>query len=247
MELSELKAKICDTFCGEQEALDALLALFNDDNAVFPFNEYEFLLISMLSQGGITYDDYKKIRAEYLSHNPNLWVFEISAPRDFGEKYAQTLLQTMSSNLLIPNNSLDGNYHGEYDLWLDGIKIEVKASRMMDKNSNEPLYKKALSSKTKKNFLMNFQQLKPQCCDVFVWLAVYRDSTTIWVMSSSEVTKHPDYSQGQHRGNIGNEGQLHITQKNIHTLDKYIVQGTNIETAICDAAKRCRTFKTRHK
>lgn len=242
MELSELKAKICDTFRGQQEALDVLLMLFDNDNAVFPFNEYELLLISMLSQGGITYNDYQQIRAEYLKQNPNLWVFEISAPRAFGESYGQTLLQTMSSKLLVPNNTLDKDYHGQYDLWLDGIRIEVKASRMTDVDSDEPLYKKALSSNSQKNFLMNFQQLKPQCCDVFVWLAVYRDCTTIWVMSSNEVAKHPDYSQGQHRGNIGNEGQLHITQKNIHTLDKYIVEGKNIETAIRVAGKRNKKF-----
>ena len=85
---------------------------------------------------------------------------------------------------------------------------------------------------------MNFQQLKPQCCDVFVWIAVYRDNTTIWVMNSDEVKKHVDYSHGQHRGNKGNEGQLHITSKNIGTLDKYITQGSDIETSIRNAAKR---------
>ncbi len=88
---------------------------------------------------------------------------------------------------------------------------------------------------------MNFQQLKPQYCDVFVWLAVYRDSTTIWVMSSCEVEEHSDYSFGRHRGNLGNEGQLHVTQRNIHTLDKYIVEGTDIETAIRNAAYRNKT------
>lgn len=85
---------------------------------------------------------------------------------------------------------------------------------------------------------MNFQQLKPQCCDVFVWIAVYRDSTTMWVMSSDEVKEHPDYSLGQHRGNKGNEGQLHVTSKNIRTLDQYITEGSDIETSIKNAVKR---------
>lgn len=241
MELSELKDKICSTYCGEKEQLEKLLALFDEDKAVFPFNEYELLLTTMLAQGGIKYDEYKAIRAEYLSRNPNLWVFEISAPRSFGETYAQTLLQTMSSKLLTPNKDLDPDYDKQYDLWLDGIRIEVKASRAVDSDSDEPLYKKALSLNTKKNLLMNFQQLKPQYCDVFVWLAVYRDSTTIWVMSSREVEEHSDYSFGQHRGNLGDEGQLHVTQRNIHTLDKYIVEGTNIETAIRNAAYRNKT------
>lgn len=238
MELSQLKDKICQTFSGERDELERLLDLFEHDNSVFPFNEYELLLFSMLSKGGITYDDYTRIRAEYISRNPNLWVFELSAPRTFGEKYGQTLLQSISANLKIPDKNLDPNYNGEYDLWLDGIKVEVKASRATDKNSEEPLYKKALSSDSKKDFLMNFQQLKPQCCNVFVWIAVYRDSTTIWVMNSQKVLSHPDYSQGQHRGNHGNEGQLHITSKNIHSLDKYIAQGSNIEDRIRNAAIR---------
>ena len=85
---------------------------------------------------------------------------------------------------------------------------------------------------------MNFQQLKPQCCDVFVWLAVYRDEMTIWVMSSNEVMSHADYSKGQHRGNSGNEGQLHITQDNIATLDQYVLKDDDIVTAIRNAKGR---------
>ena len=238
MELTQLKDRICQAFNGTEDELHKLLTIVDNDYSVYPFNEYELLLFSMLSKGGITYDDYLRIRSEYISRNPNLWVFEISAPRKFGEQYGQTLLQTISNNLKTPNKTLDPTYSNEYDLWFDGIKIEVKASRATDKMSDEPLYKKALSSDTQKDFLMNFQQLKPQCCDIFIWIAVYRDRTTIWVMNSDDVKNHPDYSLGQHRGNKGNEGQLHITSKNIHTLDKYITEGAKIEDAIRQAASQ---------
>ncbi|OQC44141.1 MAG: hypothetical protein BWX59_02085 [Bacteroidetes bacterium ADurb.Bin028] len=186
----------------------------------------------------MTYEQYIDIRAEYISANPNLWVFEISAPRGFGEKFAQTYVQGKCSKLKSPNKKLDPNYSGDYDLWLDGIRIEVKASRAVDSDSEEPLYMKALSRKTDKNFLMNFQQLKPQCCDVFIWVAVYRDQIVLWVMSSKEVLENPSYSKGQHRGNKGNEGQLHIRQDNVALLEKYELQGDNLEQAIRDAAKR---------
>jgi hypothetical protein len=186
----------------------------------------------------LTYEQYIDIRAEYISANPNLWVFEISAPRGFGEKFAQTYVQGKCSKLKSPNKKLDPNYSGDYDLWLDGIRIEVKASRAVDSDSEEPLYMKALSRKTDKNFLMNFQQLKPQCCDVFIWVAVYRDQIVLWVMSSKEVLENPSYSKGQHRGNKGNEGQLHIRQDNVAQLEKYELQGDNLEQAIRDAAKR---------
>ncbi len=178
------------------------------------------------------------IRSEYISENPNLWVFEISAPRGFGEKFAQTYIQGKCSNLKKASKKLDPDYSGQYDLWLDGITIEVKASRAVDSDSDEPLYMKALSRNTKKRFLMNFQQLKPQYCDVFIWVAVFRDEIVLWIMGSSEVLNNPLYSKGQHRGNIGNEGQLHIKDDNIHMLNKYELKGDNIEAAIKAATSR---------
>ncbi len=123
-------------------------------------------------------------------------------------------------------------------MWLDGIRIEVKASRVVDSNSDEPLYMKALSRNSNKNFLMNFQQLKPQCCDVFIWVAVFRDQIVLWVMSSKEVLSNPLYSKGQHRGNKGNEGQLHIKQDNIALLNDFELRSDNLEEAIRLAAAR---------
>ena len=238
MELTELKDSIIEAFNGSKEDLEKVLTRVEEDQAIFPFNEYEHLICNLIEKGGLTYEQYLDIRAEYISENSNLWVFEISAPRGFGEKFAQTYVQGKCSKLKKPSKKLDPNYSGEYDLWLDGITIEVKASRAVDSDSEEPLYMKALSIGTKKRFLMNFQQLKPQCCNVFIWVAVFRDEIVLWVMSSSEVQNHALFSKGQHRGNKGNEGQLHIKHDNIEQLDKYVLNGDNLEQAIRDAAKR---------
>jgi hypothetical protein len=238
MELTELKTKIIESFTGSAGDLDEVLQMVEDDQSIFPFNEYEHLVCNLIERGGLTYEQYIDIRTEYISANPNLWVFEISAPRGFGEKFAQTYVQGKCSKLKSPSKKLDPNYAGDYDLWLDGIKIEVKASRAVDSDSEEPLYMKALSRNTDKNFLMNFQQLKPQCCDVFIWVAVYRDQIVLWVMSSKEVLENPSYSKGQHRGNKGNEGQLHIRQDNIGQLAAYELQGDNLEKAIREAGQR---------
>lgn len=121
---------------------------------------------------------------------------------------------------------------------MDNITIEVKASRAVDAESDSPLYMKALSRNSKKNLLMNFQQLKPQCCDVFIWVAVFRDEIVLWIMNSNEVLKNPLYSQGQHRGNSGNEGQLHVKHDNIHLLKQYELKDDDIEKAVRDAAAR---------
>ncbi|AQQ72019.1 hypothetical protein SMSP2_02398 [Limihaloglobus sulfuriphilus] len=238
MELTELKDKIISSFTGSEKDLHQVLDLVEEDQAIFPFNEFKHLICNLLHKGGLSYDKYVEIRTEYISENPNLWIFEISAPRGFGEKFAQTYVQGKCSKLKKPSKKLDKNYSGEYDLWLDGITIEVKASRAVDSDSEEPLYMKALSRNTDKRFLMNFQQLKPQCCDVFIWVAVFRDQIVIWIMNSDEVTSNPLFSKGQHRGNIGKEGQLHIKHDNIQQLDKYELKDDDIESAIRKAAAR---------
>ncbi len=99
------------------------------DLSVFPFNEYEYLICSLIEKDGLTYEQYLDIRAEYVAENPNLWIFEISAPRGFGEKFAQTYVHGMCRDLKKPSKKLDTEYSGQYDMLLDGIKIEVKASR----------------------------------------------------------------------------------------------------------------------
>ncbi len=96
----------------------------------------------------------------------------------------------------------------------------------MEFNRNEPLYLKALSSNSTLPFDINFQQIKPRFCDVFVWLAAWRDVIKYWVIPSFQVANHPHYSTGQHRGNVG-EGQLHLNRENIGEFDGYLVRSIN--------------------
>ena len=94
---------------------------------------------------------------------------------------------------------------------------------------------KALSKDTTKRFLMNFQQLKPACCQVFIWVAVFRDEIVLWIISSKDVANNPSYSP-QHRGGI--EGQVMITNENVHLLNQYELKDDNIEKAIRRAASK---------
>jgi len=238
MELIELKSKLIDSFDGSKEDLTAILRIVEDDIPIFPFNEYEHLVCYFLDKNALSFDKYIEIRTEYINENPNLWVFEISAPRGFGEKFAQTYVNGLCRDLVKPSKKTDPTYSGEYDFWLDDIKIEVKASRAVDANSSEPLYMKALSSDTNKPFLMNFQQLKPTCCDVFIWVAVFRDAIKIWVLGSADVSNHNLYSRGQHRGNKGNEGQLHVKHDNVEQLSAYDLGSGDLKAAIIAASTR---------
>lgn len=236
MELTELKDKIIASFSGNNEELEEILEIVNDDLSIFPFNEYEYLIANMINRGGLTFEKYLDLRAEHISNNPYLWIFEISAPRKFGEHFAQTYIMGKSPNIKKASKKSDPDYSGQYDLWFEGIKIEVKASRVVSSDSDEPLYIKALSRNTKQPFSMNFQQLKPQYCDVFIWLAVFRDEVLIWIINSQTILNHPLYSVGQHRGNKGNEGQMHITHANINQLDEFILGSRNIEEALREEA-----------
>ena len=65
--------------------------------------------------------------------------------------------------------------------------------------------------------------MKPDCCDVFIWIAVWKDRIRYWVLSSEEVRTNKYYSSKQHRGNVG-EGQLFLTNSNIEEFNKYEVK-----------------------
>jgi hypothetical protein len=206
--------------------------------SMYPFNDYEYIISNLLVAGKLSYADYIELRDSYIARNMFLYVFEISAPRGFGEAWAQGHLKELVPDLQKPSKKLDHSYSGEYDFILDGkIKIEVKASRAVDFDSDEPLYVKALASDSKKRFDMNFQQVKPGCCDVFVWVGVWRDVIRHWVLASNEMASNRYYSTGQHRGNTG-EGQLHLKHDNVAEFAAYEAKSNELAAAIRSAYQR---------
>ena len=217
---------------------DALLGRLDGLTSVYPFNEYEFLIAHLLVADAITIDDYHLLRDEYIARNIFLYIFEISAPRGFGETWAQGHLKELVPDLIKPTKKTDPDYAGQYDFHLDGkVRIEAKASRAVAFQTDEPLYLKALASDSNKQFDMNFQQIKPGCCDVFIWIGVWRDRIRYWVLSSHEVASNKYYSAGQHRGNVG-EGQLHLTRDNIADFAAYEVRSDNLLSAFRKAFER---------
>lgn len=216
-------------YISRDEALSKHLCSENTDkmSAVYPFNKIEYIMVHLAASGLIDLQTYLNLRNSYIKRNKYLPVFEISAPRGFGETWAQKHLNSLVPEFERPSSKYDSEYSGQYDFWYNGIKIEVKASRGVDSRSSERLVVKALSSDTDKPFNMNFQQIKPGCCDVFIWMAVWLDRIDYWVLSSEEVESSCYYSHGQHRGNTG-EGQLWITRDNIREFDKYLADPKDI-------------------
>lgn len=233
--IKELKDDIqkLDNKCKNKYNLsdDHLNKLFS----VYPFNKFEYVISHLIAEKVISLDDYLEIRNAYVRRNKYLYLFEM-APRTFGETWGQQHLNELVPELDIPSKKLDQQYSGQYDFWYDGISIEVKASRVVKRKSGDSLLEKALLSSSSDGFDMNFQQLKPGCADVFVFIAVWKNAIRYWVLSSDDIKTNKYFSKGQHRGNMG-EGQLWITDKNIDDFDEYEAKPRDLLKAIIDKSK----------
>ncbi|MBA7585211.1 hypothetical protein ES708_27182 [subsurface metagenome] len=118
---------------------------------------------------------------------------------------------------------------GQYDIWIDGLRVEIKACRAIHTKKRGAIVSKALRYDSKKPFWMNFQQLKPDHCDGFVFIGVWVDQIVYWVMTSKEVKENKRISH-QHRGGI--EYQIGITDKNIAEFDLYKTPPSKIAETI---------------
>ena len=248
--MERLRAEL-DSLINKLERAPDFRAHLENLDSVHPFNEYEYVISHLLAARKLSIEEYRELRDSYIERNLYLYVFEISAPRGFGEKWAYGQLKLLLPELRRPSKELDPSCSGEYDFWLDwtdednashGIRIEVKTSRAVDfEKPDEPLYLKALASDSARPFDTNLQQIKPACADVFVWIGVWRDRIRYWVLSSNEVLNNKYYSKGQHRGNVG-EGQLHLNRDNIAESAPYEVRPVDMKNAIILAYRKQRSL-----
>ena len=201
--------------------------------SVFPFNEYEYILMFLLDKGVISFKEYEKLRKTYVSANRYAELYGL-APRIFGEMWHEHIME-LDRRFRKPDKSLDPNYDGQYDLWIEGVRVEVKACRAINTKKRGNLVEKALRYETKEPFWMNFQQIKVSMADVFIFIGVWLDKITHWVLSSEEVKKNKYYSP-QHRGGI--EYQIGITHKNISEFDIYLVEPSKIGDVVIQKGRK---------
>ena len=218
MDLKQLREYL-DKFISELQNNDRefLSSKLEDLISIFPFNEYEYILIFLRDKEIINFVEYEKLRDNYVKANKYLNLYGIS-PRNCGQQWCEEHLTSLDARFKKPSKKLDTKYNGQYDLWIEGIKLEVKASRATNKNKKGDIVSKALCYSSKEPFWMNFQQLKTEAADVFVFIGVWVDCLVYWVLSYREINKN-DYLSHQHRGGI--EYQIGITDKNISEFDKY--------------------------
>jgi hypothetical protein len=202
--------------------------------SVFPFNEYEFILMFLKDRGIISFEDYEKLRDNYVSANRYLDLFSL-APRVFGQIWGEKHIMDLDPRFRKPDKSLDPGYDGEYDLWIEGVKVEVKSSRAIHTKKRGSLVSKALRYGGDEPFWMNFQQLKLDACDVFIFIGVWVDRIVYWVMSDGDAKKS-QYLSHQHRGGI--EYQIGITDKNLQEFERFQVSPEHLGDAVLSLARK---------
>lgn len=127
----------------EPKNLQLLNARLGSLKSVFPFNEYEYILMFLLDKEIITFQQYEELREKYISSNPYLELYSI-APRIFGEIWGHSHIIDIDNRFKRPCKELDPTYEGQYDLWFEGVKVEVKACRAINAKKRRNLIEKAL-------------------------------------------------------------------------------------------------------
>lgn len=232
------------------EKEDMISKLDNLTNSVYPFSDYEFIISNLLWMNKMTLDEYEDMRETYIQRNRHLDKFQMAWKSVW--KWAEDIMVEWDYWLKKPSKKIDPNYSQQtsYDAYTtyewNLVRIEIKAARVSEAwNDYDFFADKALFSDSNKPFRLNFQQLKPQLADVFVFIAIYRDKLKYRVLSSHEVKHYGEeewqlwrFSPWQHSWNAWNEWQLHIRDTNISDFNKYLTTPSEIKDAIIDAYKR---------
>ena len=211
----------------QQAGADAeVLEAFSQENAVFPFSAESRILMYLMNAQAITYEQYQEIYESYMKRNQYLYLFEM-APRTFGETWGeQHILKLFPAFVKATKENMVSFYpdfDGEFDLWIPEIKVEVKACRAKDTKAGGSLASRAYlhSEAIANGFKYHYQQLKPSCCDVFIWIGVCRDELIYWVLTSEELQRTGKLGSQHRNENTGIagaavfEGQVFMTEEEL--------------------------------
>ncbi len=208
----------------ERNDRDLLGARLEGLVSVFPFNEYEYILMFLRDRSIISFQDYEDLRGKYVSANKYLNLYGL-APRIFGQIWGEQHLCDLDNRFQKAGKSVDPDHEGQYDLWIEGVKVEVKAARAIDTKKRGDLASKALHADSDRPFWMNFQQIKLDICDVFVFIGVWVDTIRHRVLAHDDVKNCP-YLSHQHRRGV--EYQIGVTDKNVNEFEQHRVAASEV-------------------
>ena len=90
-ELEELLRRLPDQTAFRQR-LDNLVS-------VYPFNEYEYIISTLLAMDVLSLDAYHDLRNDYIARERYLPIFQISSPTGFGKTWASKHLRELVPEL----------------------------------------------------------------------------------------------------------------------------------------------------
>ena len=149
----------------------------------------------------------------------------------------------------------------EFDLMdINNKKVEVKASKVLKKQklsmSVENFYDIVISNSNRNRLIKqrdikkfefdcNIQQIKVKLFDKMIYLLFFNDVIEVFEITKKQILKDKkiNYSDKQHRGNIG-EGQFHINNKTYdHHKKNYFIESITYEKLMQQARKCLVTSK----
>lgn len=221
---------------GDKKTIEGL----KKEKTVFPFSTEGRILAYLLAMKSISYEQYQQLHDEYAKRNQYLDLFDM-APRTFGESWGEKHILELFPEFVKATkeniSSIYPDFDGEFDLWLDGIRVEVKACRANSTKTRGSLASRAYlhTEATANSFKYHYQQLKPSCCDVFIWIGVCRDDLLYWVLTSEELQKTGKLGSQHRNENTGVagvevfEGQVFMTEEE---LSPFLVDEKDVLNAV---------------
>lgn len=216
------------------------IGVIKEEKSVFPFSEEGRIMAYLLASKVISYDQYLDMNRDYVKRNQYLELFDM-APRTFGETWGEEHILSLFPEFIKAKKGnvsiLYPDFDGEFDLLLDGIRVEVKACRANSTKTGGSLVSRAYlhSEATANSFKYHFQQLKPSCCDVFIWIGVCRDDLIYWVLTSDELLQTGKLGSQHRNENTGvegvavYEGQVFMTEEE---LSPFLIEEKDILKAV---------------
>lgn len=226
-----------------------MIEAIRNEHSIIPFSTENRLLAYLLAVGRINYEDYVRLGNEFCRRNQQqnqyISLFDM-APRTFGQTWGEQHIKKLFPQFVKATkenlSTWYPSFDGEFDLWLDGIRVEVKACRANSTRTKGSLSSRAYSHEEAKKakFKYHYQQLKPSCCDVFIWIGVCKDDLIYWVLTSDELQKTGKLGSQHRNENTGVagtevfEGQVFMTEEE---LAPFLVDEKEILSRVIEKGK----------
>ena len=113
---------------GDQKIIESI----KTEKTLYPFSAVCKLLTYFVSIGELTYDEFSELSISYSQRNKYLDLYEM-APRTYGQTWGEQHIRSLFPQFIKATkenvSSEYPSFDGEFDLWLKGIRVEVKACR----------------------------------------------------------------------------------------------------------------------